>query len=180
MKRFLQTVAAAVVVGLVGAAVAEAAGKGGPSGGSGSKSGGSSGSFRSMSGTFKTNPGTHGSDYHMKYGTRFKDGWFYKGRDHFHWTSWCWNPSWGCYNYWCPSSRCWFYWYEPHACYYPISYISTCAPASFATPEQVPVTATPLINIQNSAANGGGVAANNTPGSPAPVPPPPGAPGPRP
>jgi hypothetical protein len=182
MKRFLKNVAAAALVGLVTVGAAQASGKGGSggsgggrstgmsssfkggSGGSGPRSSGSSGSFHTTSGNFKS-----GSfNYHQSYGTKFSHGWFYQGKNHSHWTSWCWNSSWGCYNYWCPSTCCWYYWYEPTCCYYPVSYISTCTPTAYSAPQYVPASSAPVINIQNSAANGGGVAANNTPvGGPA-------------
>jgi hypothetical protein len=112
-------------------------------------------------------------NYHVKHGHKFgHHGWCFKGYNHCHWSSWCWNPTWGCYNYWCPSTSCYYYWYQPHACYYPLSYISYCAPVAYAAPELVPAAAAPVINIQNSAANAGGVAANNAPAAPLPPIPP--------
>jgi hypothetical protein len=62
------------------------------------------------------------SAYKTKYGTKFDHGYFYKGKDHFHWSYSCWNPSYGCYCYWCPSSCCYYYWCQPDSCFYPISY----------------------------------------------------------
>lgn len=107
-------------------------------------------------------------DYHLDHGQKFSNGWCYRGKHHCHWSDWCWNSHWGCYNYWCPSTCRWYYWYEPACCYYPMTYIQTCTPVAFASPQAVPASAAPLINIQNSAANAGGVAANNVPGIPPP------------
>jgi hypothetical protein len=60
--------------------------------------------------------------YKTKFGTKFDHGYFYKGKDHFHWSYSCWNSSYGCYCYWCPSSCCYYYWCQPDTCFYPISY----------------------------------------------------------
>jgi hypothetical protein len=187
MKPFLKSVAAAAVIGLVAAGAAEASGKGGSGGSSGRSSGGSGGGFKAssggsggVSGGFKGSSGfgpsggfkSNGSSksgspsYHTSYGTKFCHGWCYPGWNHCHWSSYCWNPTWGCYTYWCPSTCCSYYWYEPACCYYPLSYIGTCTPTAYASPQAVPASAAPVLNIQNSAANGGGVAANNAPVGP--------------
>src|SRR6516162_5546982 len=92
MRRFLLS-AAALVVGLALVGSAEA----GPKSGPGSSS--------------------HGhNDYHLTHGTKFKDGYFFRGHDHSHWSYRYWWPKYGCYTYYCPSSCCWYYWYAPHCC----------------------------------------------------------------
>jgi hypothetical protein len=75
----------------------------------------------------KGSPGNLGNkkfegDYKNKYGTKFDKGYFYSGREHYHWSHCCWNPSYGCYTYWCPSARCYYYWCQPRNCFYPTSY----------------------------------------------------------
>src|SRR5690242_5226094 len=74
--------------------------------------------------------GQHGSmghrnsrPYHETHGTKFKGGYFYKGREHHHWTYRYWYGKYGCYTYYCPSTSCWYYYYPREDCYYPVSYI---------------------------------------------------------
>jgi hypothetical protein len=84
------------------------AGSHGRSGGSGSHyvSGGSGSHTIYTTHTNKPNGSTH----------------YYKGRDHFHYSSRCWDRRYGCYCYWCPSSYCYYYWCPPDDCYYPVTY----------------------------------------------------------
>ena len=67
-------------------------------------------------------------DYHRTHGRSFSHGYFYEGRNHYHWTDYRWSPRFGCYTYWCPSTNCYYYWSEPTQCYYPVSYAETVAP----------------------------------------------------
>jgi hypothetical protein len=60
--------------------------------------------------------------YHLKYGVRFKYGYYYKGRIHRHWTKRYWNADYGCYVYYCPETSCYYYWCAPDDCYYPVTY----------------------------------------------------------
>jgi hypothetical protein len=62
------------------------------------------------------------ASYKTKFGTKFDKGYFYKGKDHFHWSYRCYTPRFGCYCYWCPSASCYYYWCEPDTCFYPITY----------------------------------------------------------
>src|SRR5262245_31676644 len=101
MWRILLSVGA-VVMGLVLVAAAQA----GPKGESGSK-------------------GSSAHSYHLTHGSKMKNGsYFYKGKDHFHWSHRYWFGKYGCYTYYCPSTCCWYYWYQPGDCYYPVSYIA--------------------------------------------------------
>ncbi len=129
--------------------------------------------IKNWNGKFK-NDHVHVKNYHSKHGHKFSHGWCFNGKHHSHWSCWNWNAHWGCYNYWCPSASCWYYWYEPHCCYYPVTYIQTCTPVAYASPQVVPVAATPLISIQNGAVSGGGVAVTNGPAAQVPgmLPPP--------
>jgi hypothetical protein len=120
MSRMLSS-AVAVTLSLAITATAMAGGKGGPSRGVS----GPSPSHGSKSVSFH--------DYHVKYGTQFKFGHFYSGREHYHWSKWFWNYKYGCYFYWCPSTCCYYYWYQPSCCYYPVSYIPYATPTVFPT-----------------------------------------------
>jgi hypothetical protein len=93
---------------------------------------------------------TSGHNYHLKYGTRFKGGYSYKGKHHRHWTHRYWWGKYGCYTYYCPSSRCWYYWYQPAHCYYPCSYIDSATPAASAPPADVPAGVTQIVSVTNN------------------------------
>jgi hypothetical protein len=147
MRRFLLS-AAALVVGLALVGSAEA----GPKSGPGSSS--------------------HGhNDYHLTHGTKFKDGYFFRGHDHSHWSYRYWWPKYGCYTYYCPSSCCWYYWYAPHCCYYPCSYVGSATPVAQAAPVGVASGVTQVVNVANNspgASTGGGPAAPMPPAPPGP------------
>jgi hypothetical protein len=64
-------------------------------------------------------------DYHLTHGVSFKYGYYYKGKEHHHWSSNCWSERYGCTIYWCPCTCCWYYWCQPYDCYYPVSYCPT-------------------------------------------------------
>jgi hypothetical protein len=108
-----------------------------------------------------------GRSYHETRGEKFSHGYFYRGRDHFHWTYRYFWSRYGCDCFYCPSTCCWYYWYEPKGCYFPTSYIN------FATP--VPTTNTAAAAAASSSAVGPTVIAPTvitTPGvTPGPVPP---------
>jgi hypothetical protein len=70
----------------------------------------------------------------------------YSGPNHYHWSHYCWNRSYGCYCYWCPWSSCYYYWYAPGNCYYPISSINQYPPAT-----NVAQSNTQVVNVQNGA-----------------------------
>lgn len=60
--------------------------------------------------------------YHRDRGVRFDHGYYYRGRDHHHWSARIWSPTYRRYHYWDPSLRCYYYWCPEHRCYYPIDY----------------------------------------------------------
>jgi hypothetical protein len=64
-------------------------------------------------------------DYHLTHGVSFKYGYFFKGKEHYHWSYSCWSERYGCNIYWCPCTCCYYYWCQPYDCYYPVSYCPT-------------------------------------------------------
>jgi hypothetical protein len=124
MKRFLLGAAvAALVLGLVSRT--EAAGRGGQSHG---KSPGHSG-YSKGHGHRGHGQGSVSSGYHTRHGHKFSHGYYYRGRDHSHWTH---RRYWAKYRttcYWDPGTRGWYYWCPSRACYYPVSYIAVEPPA---------------------------------------------------
>lgn len=112
-------------------------------------SGGSSGSHGGqMSKSSRSGPGSSRSsrNYLSSHGHKFSHGYFYKSRDHFHWSYQCYWNRYGCYCYWCPYADCWYYYCQPRGCYYPVSY------AEFARP-----TTNVNVNVANSASSNGNV-----------------------
>jgi hypothetical protein len=149
MRRILLGVSA-FVLGLVLVGSAEAGPKGGSSHGS-----------------------SHNS-YHMTHGSKMKDGkYFYKGKDHKHWTYRYWWGKYGCYTYYCPSTSCWYYWYPQDSCYYPVSYIATATPVREVAPVGVATGVQQIVNVTNnspgaaSAVGGGAPVGPAGPGGPA-------------
>jgi hypothetical protein len=61
-------------------------------------------------------------DYRFTHGTKFEHGYFYKGKEHSHWSSRCYSERYGCDIYYCPSVCCWYYFCTPDCCYYPVSF----------------------------------------------------------
>jgi hypothetical protein len=78
-------------------------------------------------------------NYHLKHGTSFQYGYFYKGLNHKHWSYCYWNSRYGCYFYYDPCLSCYYYWYAPAQCYYPVSYITYAAPTYYSTVQPAPV-----------------------------------------
>jgi hypothetical protein len=68
-------------------------------------------------------PGRY-SNYNLTHGTKFAHGYFYRGRDHFHWSLHRYDSRYGCECYFDPSCSRWYYWCQPDSCYYPVSYCS--------------------------------------------------------
>jgi hypothetical protein len=77
---------------------------------------------------FDSHRDSRGFDYHRTYGRSFSHGYFYEGRNHYHWTDYRWSSRYGCYTYYCPSTYCYYYWSEPSQRYYPMSYAETVTP----------------------------------------------------
>jgi hypothetical protein len=58
--------------------------------------------------------------YYRMHGVRYGGGYYYRGRDHFHWERRVWSPVYGRYHYWDPYLRV-YYFYDPiRIGYYPI------------------------------------------------------------
>jgi hypothetical protein len=108
-------------------------------------------------------PYTPCRNYHLKYGTKFKGGYYYKGKNHCHWTHKYWWGKYGCYTYYCPSSRRWYYWYQPDDCYYPCSCIASATPKVTVAPVGVPAGVTLIVNVSN---NSSGSVVPDSPGPP--------------
>jgi hypothetical protein len=73
-----------------------------------------------------------GSNYHLTNAVKFDHGFFYRGRDHNHWTSQRFDSRYGCTCYFDGGLSTWFYFCAVDVCYYPVSYVpngycSTCA-----------------------------------------------------
>jgi len=125
----------------------------GPNGGMSSSSGG--GSHKSAMSAGKPfgngNVAKSTNNYHLQHGNKFSQGYFYKGKQHTHWTSRSYNKQYGCWTYYCPSTRCSYYWCEPACCYYPVSYCpykTYCWPASYCCVTVPVVTVTPVVTYQ--------------------------------
>jgi hypothetical protein len=115
MRRILLSVAA-VGLTLALAATAEA----GPKNGSNNHSTNSKGSGGNISSSHQP---SNSHDYYLTFGSKLKNGsYFYKGKEHSHWSYRCWDDRYGCYCYWDGGLGCYYYWCEPDCCYYPISY----------------------------------------------------------
>jgi hypothetical protein len=65
---------------------------------------------------------TFDPQYNLKFGTKFDKGFYYKGKNHNHWSYRCWYPEFGCYCYWDPCVCTYYYFCEPDCCFYPIAY----------------------------------------------------------
>jgi len=61
-------------------------------------------------------------NYHLTHGTRFQNGYFYRGRNHNHWAYWYWDRGYGCNLFWDPYVCSFYYWCAPQGGYYPLSY----------------------------------------------------------
>jgi hypothetical protein len=143
MKRFLLSAAVAALV-LGPASRTEAAGRGGQGHGKGhgdthGKSYGPSGSrhgdgHRGYGHGDGRGKGSTG--YHLRHGHKFSHGYYYRGRDHGHWTHRRYWPKYHTTCYWDPGTRGWYYWSPAQACYYPISYITVAPPAVEAAPPE--------------------------------------------
>ena len=62
------------------------------------------------------------SNNHLTNGTKFAHGYFYRGREHNHWTSHRFDSRYGCECYFDPCCSCWYYWCQPASCFYPVTY----------------------------------------------------------
>jgi hypothetical protein len=62
------------------------------------------------------------ANYHLTHGTRFAHGYFYRGRNHYHWESQRFDARYGCTCFYDSSCSSWYYWCQPDDCYYPVTY----------------------------------------------------------
>ena len=69
----------------------------------------------------KINP-SKAANYHLQQGTKFAQGYLYKGKHHTHWGSIRFDNRYGCDCYWDPCVLVWYYWCERDICYYPVSF----------------------------------------------------------
>jgi hypothetical protein len=151
MKRFLRSVAT-VALGLAVAGGAQAAGKG-SSHSSSSRSSSHYGPSTSVSynsqgtrGSTYWSPGRSGN-YYSTYARRSEHGYYYPGRNHYHWSYNCWDRRYGCRLYFDPGLCCYFYFCVPDDCYYPVTYCpyrvySWNTPAYSAAPVAASASAT--------------------------------------
>ena len=70
----------------------------------------------------------HHHDYYKKNGTAFKYGYYFKGKNHRHWSYGYWNARYRVYFFYEPGLRTFYYWNARQACYYPVSYITIAPP----------------------------------------------------
>lgn len=61
-------------------------------------------------------------NYHLKYGHKFKHGYYYKGYKHAHWSHCYWDNRYGTYLYWDRYAKEYYYWHAKHYRYYPVCY----------------------------------------------------------
>jgi hypothetical protein len=97
----------------------------------------------------------HYKDYHLRYGHQFRHGYYYRGRNHPHWSTTRWDARYGCTLYYDPYVRCYYYWCEPDGCYYPVSYTpynryagSPARGAELATGDNAPPPPAPMVPRQ--------------------------------
>ena len=130
MKTILFTLAAMAALSVPFASQSSASPKNGkvgsPSSGSHSAKGAASTkmapSNHKISKSFSHDNRSSFSNYHLTNGTKFAHGYFYRGREHNHWTSHRFDSRYGCECYFDPCCSCWYYWCQPASCYYPVTY----------------------------------------------------------
>jgi hypothetical protein len=72
--------------------------------------------------------GTASADHYWRHppgyyhGVAFRGGYYYPGRDHYHWAWRVWDGHYGRYHYYDSYYHCYYYWHPRYNCYYPISY----------------------------------------------------------
>ncbi len=84
----------------------------------------------SLTAAVEAAPPRHGSshsgsshEYYRSHGSKLKNGgYYYRGKDHDHWSYRHWDKHYGCYCYYDSGLSCYYYWCEPDGCYYPMDY----------------------------------------------------------
>lgn len=83
-----------------------------------------------LAGTASAHEGSHyghgrgHGGYYRDHGVRFSGGWYYRGRDHHHWSRTVWDARCHRYNYYDPYLHCYYYWSPVANCYYPVTYVA--------------------------------------------------------
>jgi hypothetical protein len=147
MRQYLRVGA----VGLVSLALASTAiaGPGGSHSSQGTpKNGG--GSYHPMNQGSGVHPNKN--FYAMNHGKPFSHGFFYPGKEHHHWTYYCWWDKYHCNCYWCPYTCCWYYWCPSAVCYYPVSYVNIAPPTVGFTAAQSVTPPPPLVGASSPVA----------------------------
>jgi len=106
------------------------------------------------------------ANYNLLFGKSFAFGFFYPGKHHHHWSSYCWWPAYSCYVYWDPCLRIYYYWCEADQCFYPVCYATTVAPTLNVPVIEVNVT----VNNNNTNDNSNSVTTTAPAATPAPTP----------
>jgi hypothetical protein len=70
----------------------------------------------------------HGKGYHLTHGKKFSKGYYYRGRNHHHWSHRHYNRGHRCNFYYCPSVGGWYYWCRARDSYLPVSCIEDDPP----------------------------------------------------
>jgi hypothetical protein len=89
-------------------------------GGKGRNKGGKANGSKNNGG--RANGGKSGKNYYAKHGTKFRHGYYYKGRHHNHWSERTWSDDYGFWLYLDPDLGVYYYWAEADETYYPITY----------------------------------------------------------
>lgn len=61
--------------------------------------------------------------YYARHGHRFRDGYWYQGYRHSHWSYHYYDRRYGAYLYYDPGVKVYYWWCAPHFRYYPVSYL---------------------------------------------------------
>jgi hypothetical protein len=79
-----------------------------------------------LTGAASASPARHHAPAHRGYyhnhASHFSGGWYYRGRDHHHWSRTVWDARYHRYNYYDPGLQSYFYWSPAANCYYPVTY----------------------------------------------------------
>ena len=59
-------------------------------------------------------------NYHRDHGVRYRDGYYYRGRQHDHWARRVWDARHRRYHYWDAGLRCYYHWCPDRRGYYPV------------------------------------------------------------
>jgi hypothetical protein len=65
---------------------------------------------------------------------KFAKGYDKWGKCH-SWSHYCWSGRFGCYCYYCPTSCCWYYWDEPQCCFCPVTCLTVVNTVGVAQPD---------------------------------------------